>query len=143
MDCFQSGNLAPFIKPKMFVLQSQYDSWGLRNILQLSCIPKVDPVDLSGCSLSQMAAAENFRTKINEGIKNLTSVAHIGAWTISCSQHVFLDTIDLTLNKGFKVPALWGNNILQAILSFVSGRKKTQIDPVAWPMNKLCSGKPA
>lgn len=143
MDCFQSGNLATFIKPKMFVLQSQYDSWGLKNIVQLSCIPSGDAVDLSTCTAAQMTAAENFRTKINEGIKNLTSIAHIGAWTISCAQHVFIDTMDYTLSKSYKVPALWGNNILQAILSFISGRKKTQIDPVAWPLNKLCSGKTA
>jgi hypothetical protein len=29
IDCFQAGNLAEFIKPKMFILQSQYDSWAL------------------------------------------------------------------------------------------------------------------
>lgn len=49
-QCFQSGNLYEFIKPKMFVLQSQYDSWGLIQILQLKCIPSGSPSTMDKCN---------------------------------------------------------------------------------------------
>lgn len=54
MDCFQSGNMAEFIKPKTFVIQSQYDSWGLTNIAQMRCVPSGDPSDISKCNSTEM-----------------------------------------------------------------------------------------
>lgn len=50
IECFQSGNLYEFIKPRTFVLQSQYDSWGLIQVLQFRCIPNVNPSNLSKCN---------------------------------------------------------------------------------------------
>ena len=44
----------PFIKSPIFVLNSQYDTWQLANILQLGCLPP-------RCSESQMKFFENFR----------------------------------------------------------------------------------
>lgn len=64
-ECFQSGNLHQFIKPKMFILQSQYDSWGLIQILQLRCLPNVNPSTLEKCSDTEMTYIERYRLKIN------------------------------------------------------------------------------
>ena len=46
VSCFQSGNAAPFIKPRVFFLQAQYDSWYILNILMLTCVPNKNPTSL-------------------------------------------------------------------------------------------------
>jgi O-palmitoleoyl-L-serine hydrolase len=55
VECFQSGNLYEFIKPRLFVLQSQYDSWGLIQVLQFRCIPNVNPSNLTKCNDTERA----------------------------------------------------------------------------------------
>lgn len=50
IECFQSGNLYEFIKPRLFVLQSQYDSWGLIQVLQFRCVPNYNPSNLTKCN---------------------------------------------------------------------------------------------
>ena len=44
----------PYIKTPIFALNSQYDTWQLKNILQLGCLPP-------NCSPTQMTFFENFR----------------------------------------------------------------------------------
>ena len=64
-DCFQSGNLATFIKPKMFILQSEYDEWGLTQILQFRCLSPTKPTNLSRCNDTERAYIEKYRQGIN------------------------------------------------------------------------------
>jgi len=52
--CLSPQYSYPFIKSPIFVLNSQYDTWQLANILQLGCLPP-------RCSESQMKFFENFR----------------------------------------------------------------------------------
>lgn len=80
-----------FIKPKMFVLQSQYDSWGLIQILQLKCVPNTNPSTMDKCNDTEKAYIELYRSKINEAINNITSVERNGIWAVSCIQHGFLE----------------------------------------------------
>ena len=51
--CFFPQYTEPYIKSKLFALNSQYDTWQLGNILQLPCNPPK-------CTAEQMKLLENF-----------------------------------------------------------------------------------
>ncbi len=75
--CFFPQYTEPYIKNKLFGLNSQYDTWQLGNILQLPCNPPK-------CTADQMKLFENFgkvsnNLKYNNCIMNLTfsMFAHI------------------------------------------------------------------
>jgi hypothetical protein len=62
-----------------------------------------------------------YRSKINEAVNNLTSVPHIGAWSISCVQHGFLDSYNYFGSLNYKIPGVWGPTLKQALLNFMAG----------------------
>lgn len=59
----------PFIKSPIFVIESLYDPWGLKNIMGLNCQKNRD---LSKCNLTEMAIINHYRLEMK---KFLYSVA--------------------------------------------------------------------
>jgi len=59
--CFFPQYTEPYIKSKLFALNSIYDTWQLGNILQLPCHPPK-------CTEKQMKELENYG-KVNSQIK--------------------------------------------------------------------------
>jgi len=139
-ECFQSGNLYEFIKPKMFVIQSQYDLWGLQQILQLRCLQGSTPASMAKCTDAEKAYIEKYRSRINEAISNITSVEKHGAWSVSCIQHGFLENGRYYENSKYRIPTDSGVEVNDALLAFMRGGEKLYIDSVSWPSNSGCSG---
>jgi hypothetical protein len=85
-----------------------------------------------------MMYAESYRKKLNEGVQNFTRNPQNGAWSIACSKHGFLEQLNVGNNRHYRVPGTWGITIIQALLSFMSGRKQNFIDQIHWPWNFGC-----
>jgi hypothetical protein len=139
-ECFQAGNLYEFIKPKMFVVQSQYDLWGLQQILQFKCLNGSTPASMDRCNDTEKAYIELYRSKINEAMANISSVERHGVWSVSCIQHGFLENGRYYESTNYRIPSGSGVEVNDALLAFMRGGERLYIDSVSWPNNSGCSG---
>lgn len=60
MDCFNANRIAKYLRPPVFVVESEYDQWSVSNILQLKCTSGT-PGTLTKCNSSEVKAIEDYR----------------------------------------------------------------------------------
>jgi hypothetical protein len=140
-ECFQSGNLHEFIKPRVFVVQSQYDEWGIGQVLQYRCLSNAKPANMDKCNDTEQAFIEQYRSRINQAVANLTSVERNGAWSVACIQHGFLENFNCVDNGNYRIPTTSGTEITDALVAFMKGGKRNYIDLTSWPNNLGCNGR--
>ncbi|XP_064394259.1 uncharacterized protein LOC135341593 [Halichondria panicea] len=78
--CFFPQYTEPYIKNKLFGLNSQYDTWQLGNILQLPCNPPK-------CTPDQMKLLENFGKEFLEAAADFIAGDSRGFFFDSCLHH--------------------------------------------------------
>ena len=65
-----------------------------------------------------------------------------GVWSISCSQHGFLQDMDSFDSPHYRIHTTTGTEITEALLKFKHGTKRIFIDKVNWPNNVGCNALP-
>ena len=123
------------------MVQSQYDAWGLSQVLHSSCVSGKAPASLAACNDSQRAHIEAYRAKLVEAVANYTKIERNGAWAVSCVQHVFLGNMLSMNSNNYRVPTTTGTTINEALNSFIRGEKRIFVDSGAWPSNIGCSAE--
>ena len=79
-QCFMAQYTYPYIKTPVFVLNSEYDTWQLDNILQLGCLPP-------HCNETQMKAFTNWRGTFLAALEPAVESTANGLFTDSCLYH--------------------------------------------------------
>lgn len=114
---------------------------GLIQVLQFRCVPNTNPSNLNKCKDSERTYIERYREKVNEAMRNITSVERNGVWSISCVQHGFLEnSLGFVNSFNYRSPANYGETILIAMSYFLRGFGRDFVDDVNWPMNEGCNG---
>lgn len=70
---------------------------------------------------------------------NVTKDQKNGVWSISCSQHGFLEDMKSFDSPKYRIPTAIGSDMTRALLRFMQGRKRKFIDSSTWPNNPGCS----
>lgn len=135
--------LIKYITSPFLIIQPEYDTWQLPNVLGVFC--QVDS-KLDQCSDVQIKNISAFRDKHNQLLsESLAQKPNQAAWAIACLDHCYTH-YDPTNHPSWQVPMNSGNTIAAVITKFLKGEqdsfKNRWIDEVYWPNNKLCSRMP-
>lgn len=89
VDCVNAGNYAQFIKTPIFLVQSPYDQYSLRNIVEATCLSnKKAPYSIQNCNNNSKNAIEEYRVKSIEYLKLMKgNRKDVGIWGPACVQH--------------------------------------------------------
>ncbi len=126
----------PYLKGKYLFINSEYDGWGISQILQIKCLKSGSTGQtLKYCSSDEMKAIEDYRSKYLALINKIRTPER-GIWTIACSQHTYSPYNGFYNVNVQRVPQKNGLNVKEAIQAFVFEDKInwTQ-DPNQWPSN--------
>jgi hypothetical protein len=100
------------------VVNSEYDSWAIPNILDVKCLKNsiVGGQTLSSCTAKEITHIEAYRTLYkNEMTKFLTANPDASIWSIACSNHVYA-CINVFYSSDFqRVPEIIGKTVRTAI----------------------------
>ncbi len=79
------------MKGKFMIVNSEYDSWAIFNILGFNCLKKgVSGETLNSCSKAEMNYIEKYRAFYRQTLaKFLTVNPESSIWSIACSNHVY------------------------------------------------------
>lgn len=131
-----------YLRPALFVIQSEYDLYGILAILKLTCPLSSFPASLEKCNSTEMDVIEQYRKKTVDILKGVVEDSKNAVWAISCVQHGFLYKTDFYYSKSYLVPGGTGKSILEVLAGFVMrAGQKVNIDEAAWPNNLGCNGK--
>lgn len=142
MQCYSANNIAKFIKPPIFIIESQYDMWSIKNILWLTCVGSKTVGTMTNCSQSDINSVELYRTQLLSAIREFSLKKSFGVWAPSCIQHGFIGSSSLT-SPSYKIPTNTGTTIADALKKFLANPESGDhiyIDTDGWPSNKGCSG---
>lgn len=70
---------------------------------------------------------------------NVTTYKKNRVWSISCSQHGFLEGMASFDSPLYRIPTTVGTEITEALLRFMHSNKGVYIDKVDWPHNLGCN----
>ena len=105
--------LYPFVKVKMMILQSLYDSWVAPYILGIPCVAK----GLDSCNSSSMAILDQHRVNTLKLIKLIINTnKKSSAFGIACSRHVL--EAGAFYNPNYKIK---GSTAVLALSRFLAG----------------------
>ena len=79
-QCFMAQYTYPYIKTPIFVLNAEYDTWQLENILQVGC-------KAPNCNDKQMLKVAYWRTKFLKAILPVIRSTTNGLFTDACLKH--------------------------------------------------------
>jgi O-palmitoleoyl-L-serine hydrolase len=132
----------PFIRGRMLVLSSEYDSWAIQYFVQLDCLKDgVSGFTLSGCNASELALIEQYRSNYKKTLNNfLEANQELSVWSIACSNHVYAFEDVFYDNPHERIPAQTGKTVRDMVEEFVlQGTKNIVIDAEGWPSNTGCA----
>jgi hypothetical protein len=129
-QCFMAQYTLPFLRTPLFIMNPQYDSWQMGNVLALSsgCIQKP-----STCSQQEMTAFQNFRTSMLQALTPALQSSTDGMWTDACVIHC--QTLD---QGGWTSIKVGGYSLQQTFGNWYFGRGHPKQNDCAWPCNPTC-----
>ena len=137
-DCVFPQHFAQYIQTPLHVIQSQYDSWQLSNILRLTCDPP-----RGTCNASMLATFQRYheteKHALNASGLYGPSRGQRSAWNDACIAHSQAYYGQYMDNEAWKVPALTGVTLATSLLQWVQGKGAVRVDRVTWPGNVACN----
>lgn len=98
VSCYNSANLAKYMKAPMLIVESHYDEFTLNNLVVAQCLTnKNNPYSLATCNDTAISAIEDYRRQSIESLKKIKGDRKdVGLWSPSCVQHGFTDMNSFT-----------------------------------------------
>jgi hypothetical protein len=129
------------LTPRTLLINSQYDSWAIRNILDVTCLADgKNGKTLSGCSSGDLSNIEVYRKSYLNFVSFFHQLSRNAVWSISCSNHVYTPFDAFYDVPAQKVPEESGETVRSAVERFVLGGERVySLDQVAWPGNSACA----
>lgn len=88
--CLFIENAWTSLEPRLLLINSQYDSWAIHNIIETTCLTDgKSGKTLSSCSSGQLANIEVYRRAYLNFLSLFVQISKNAVWTISCSNHVY------------------------------------------------------
>ncbi|CAM0885589.1 unnamed protein product [Alopecurus aequalis] len=142
-ECFFPAELIKSIRTPMFILNSGYDSWQIRNVL----IPDSSVPDKSwfsckdnirNCNSTQIEVLDGFRNTMVNDLKVIEGKEECGMFIDSCFTHC--QTLYGISWNSLNSPRLGNKTIAEAVGDWHSGRRQgvKEID-CEYPCNPTCS----
>lgn len=134
-----------FLKGKFLIINSQYDSYIIKNIMQQDCLRDgLTMKTLSSCGVKQLFHIERYRKRYLAMINGFLQINPTSSiWSIPCSEHVVASKNDFYNNARLAVPGLGDTHrstIRQAVQKFVFQNERIiSFDLVPWPYNWRCA----
>lgn len=133
VDCFNVANYAQFLKAPLFMIQSPYDEFSLKNIVGASCITNKDePYSIETCNKTTLSAIDDYRLKSIDYLNSMRrSVKTIGVWGPACVQHCYAHEWSYN-DSNYQVN---GHTLMEAINMFIENPTKGLwlLDEKPWP----------
>jgi hypothetical protein len=85
-------NAVTVIKGKYLIINSEYDSWAIPNILDVKCLKNaaVGGQTLSSCTKTELTHIENYRALYRASMTKLLTInPNASIWSIACANHVY------------------------------------------------------
>lgn len=131
---------APFIRSRLFLVQSQYDSWQMDNVVHLGC----DPPKEGSCSEAQLKRFQSFRDSMRADLAAagiLPPGPNRAIWTDACIAHSQGYYGHYFTNDHWRVG---GQTIAETMGAVTVGGtvwpgNTSEIDDVRWPHNSPCA----
>ncbi|XP_044466722.1 pectin acetylesterase 8-like [Mangifera indica] len=139
--CFFPQHVVPEIITPLFVLNSAYDSWQIRNILA----PGVaDPhgtwssckLNIANCSAAQLETVQDFRKEFVSALTELGDSLTEGMFIDSCYVHCQTETQETWLS--YDSPMLGKTPIAKAVGDWFYNRSPFQMVDCPYPCNPTC-----
>ncbi|KAJ4842687.1 Pectin acetylesterase 7 [Turnera subulata] len=140
--CFFPQYVAQSMRTPLFILNSAYDAWQIKNILAPSAVDKGGSwksckLDLKKCSAAQLQVVQNYRAQflraVNVGLGNSSSK---GLFINSCYAHCQSGSVATWLSD--KSPVVSNTKIGKAIGDWFYDRSAIQKIDSPYPSNPTC-----
>lgn len=136
--CFFPQYVAQVMRTPLFILNSAYDEWQIKNILAPSSAKANDwktcKLDLKKCSSTQVSTLQGYRS---EFLSVLPKKPANGMFIISCYAHCQSGSQATWLSNGS--PSIANKSIAKAVGDWFYGRRVVQDIDCPYPCNKSCS----
>ncbi|KAG6737036.1 hypothetical protein POTOM_059996 [Populus tomentosa] len=140
--CFFPQYVAQTMRTPLFIINSAYDSWQIKNILAPTAVDskkewKNCKLDLKKCSATQLQTVQNYRTQflkaVNTGLGSSTSR---GLWINSCYAHCQSGSVSTWLAD--KSPVVGNVKIGKAVGDWFYDRSAFEKIDCPYPCNPTC-----
>lgn len=139
--CFFPQYMAHQIRTPLFIINSAYDSWQIRNILAPS---EADPhgvwknckLNIKNCSPRQLKTMQGFRSQFLKSLIRIDKSSSRGMFIDSCSGHCQTELQELWYMSGS--PALNKTRIAKAVGDWFYDRNQFQSIDCPYPCNPTC-----
>lgn len=125
--CFLLQYNYQFLLGNFFFVNSQYDSWGITNILKIKCLTNSSTgigATLSKCNKNELDGIEKYREAYQLVLFDVMQITNKNScWSIACSNHVYACLDKVYSSNLQKIPEITGTSVKEALESFVIGEK--------------------
>ncbi|XP_020263715.1 pectin acetylesterase 7-like [Asparagus officinalis] len=137
-QCFFPQYVVQQMRTPLFILNSAYDEWQVRNVLVPSASKAKGwtdcKVDISKCDSNQISTLQGFRS---EFLSVLPTGSSFGKFIISCHAHCQSGTQATWLTD--KSPSIGNTKIAKAVGDWFYGRRVVEDIDCPYPCNSSCS----
>ncbi|CAN1299245.1 Pectin acetylesterase 7 [Linum perenne] len=143
LQCFFPQYVAQTMRTPLFIINSAYDSWQIKNVLAPTSSDKKGEwksckLDLKKCSAAQLQTVQGFRTQflsaVNTGLGNSTTSSR-GLFINSCYAHCQSGSALTWAGKG---PILDNTRIGKAVGDWFWDRNRFEKIDCPYPCNPTC-----
>jgi hypothetical protein len=89
--CWMAPTAFPFVRQRVFAVQSRFDEFQLRSFVHLPCMikqPYAPPYPPSTCTTAEVAAINSFGADLySQFSQTVLASPSTGSWLVSCIQH--------------------------------------------------------
>lgn len=137
--CFLTEYMFPFIKSRLFIIQSGYDTFQIPNILQSTCS------NLAKCSADHLQQIHDYHTYQQQRIRELMKgKPNSAVWSPSCPFHCNFYRGNDRAARLHQVPMNSNYTLEVALRMFTLGLRDEKynwvwLDDALWPQNTPCA----
>ena len=139
--CLMMEVLFSSLEGRVMLINSQYDSEAIPDILDIKCITNgTQGQTLAACTPADLANIEVYRKAYLAFVNNFMLFSKNSVWTIACSHHVYGVWGEFYDSAAQKVPESSGMTVREAVERFVlGGERVNRQDAGPWPANSGCA----
>ncbi|KRX10910.1 hypothetical protein PPERSA_12034 [Pseudocohnilembus persalinus] len=139
--CMLPQYLINYIKTPILLVNSGYDSWSTRFILEVTCSENSFlNFDLQHCSENELKLIEAYKQKINEKLQQIQNKnKNVSSWIISCPAHGLIYK-EIFINDEWTLPN--EEKTLSTLIGQIfnsNNEQFTYFDSSVWPENQGCA----
>lgn len=119
--CFFIEHGFEFLRGRFLVINSEYDSWSIPNILRIKCLSNgTSGFTLASCTFDQLQQIEQYRTFYKQTLAGFRAAnPALSIWSIACSNHVYAFFDQFYNSPSQRIPAVTGRTVKDVVEEYV------------------------